>query len=96
MQQNEFIKNMFILDIEPYDAILGLYYKAAHSVMTFHYRNLQLVFDNDGDQVLLYGVNSKVLWGTREVSWDRNSESFPTYGTPEPFRSSVNGYSKSR
>nr|XP_027067680.1 uncharacterized protein LOC113693323 [Coffea arabica] len=55
MQGRTFSHNMFVLNLEPYDMIVGVDWMAAHSPITFDFKNLIMVFDQDGDQVLLQG-----------------------------------------
>lgn len=55
MQGHRFSLNVYILNIEPYDLILGVDWMRAHCPITFDFRNLQLNFDKQGQQVLLQG-----------------------------------------
>nr|XP_027090423.1 uncharacterized protein LOC113711457 [Coffea arabica] len=65
MQGRTFSHNMFVLNLEPYDMIVGVDWMAAHSPITFDFKNLSMVFDKDGDQVLLQGDTNEATLNLR-------------------------------
>lgn len=52
--------DVYILDLDPCDLIIGVDWIWAFSPMTFDFRKLQLSFDKEGEKVYLYGENANV------------------------------------
>ena len=46
---------MFVLNLEPYNMVIRMDWMAAHGPITFDFRSLSMVFDQEGDRVLLQG-----------------------------------------
>ncbi|XP_071902771.1 uncharacterized protein [Coffea arabica] len=55
MQGQKFCHNVCLLDLEPYDFIIGVDWMKAYSPLTFDFRQLQVSFSNDGELVKLQG-----------------------------------------
>ena len=55
MQGHNFTQNVYVLDLEPYDLILGVDWMKHYSPMTFDFKELTLSFDKEGETVLLQG-----------------------------------------
>nr|XP_027122333.1 uncharacterized protein LOC113739303 [Coffea arabica] len=55
MQGHKFSHDFYILDIEPYDMIIGVDWMKAYSPLTFDFKKLQLVFDKEQELVTLQG-----------------------------------------
>ena len=53
MQGYQFLYNVYVLDLEPYDLILGVDWMKSYSPMTFDFKELTLSFENEGENVLL-------------------------------------------
>ncbi|XP_027150147.1 uncharacterized protein LOC113750359 [Coffea eugenioides] len=63
MQDHHFTHNVYVLDLEPYDLILGVDWMKCYSPMTFDFQKLSLSFEKEGEMVLLQGGShsAKVL-----------------------------------
>ncbi|XP_071900942.1 uncharacterized protein [Coffea arabica] len=55
MQGHNFTQNVYVLDLEPYDLILGVDWMKHYGPMTFDFKELTLSFDKEGETVLLQG-----------------------------------------
>ncbi|XP_027157202.1 uncharacterized protein LOC113758631 [Coffea eugenioides] len=55
MQGHHFTHNVYVLDLEPYDLILGVDWMKCYSPMTFDFQKLSLSFEKEGEMVLLQG-----------------------------------------
>lgn len=55
MQGLTFTHDLYVLELEPYDMVIGVDWMAAHSPITFEFNQLKFVFDKEGKQVLLHG-----------------------------------------
>ncbi|XP_071939043.1 uncharacterized protein [Coffea arabica] len=55
MQGHNFTQDVYVLDLEPYDLILGVDWMKHYSPMTFDFKELTLSFDKEGETVLLQG-----------------------------------------
>ena len=55
MQGHRFTHDVFVLDLEPYDLILGVDWMKSYSSITFDFKKLNLSFDKEGEQVMLKG-----------------------------------------
>ncbi|XP_071939819.1 uncharacterized protein [Coffea arabica] len=58
MQGHNFTQDVYVLDLEPYDLILGVDWMKHYSPMTFDFKELTLSFDKEGETVLLSDLNS--------------------------------------
>ncbi|XP_027169598.1 uncharacterized protein LOC113769341 [Coffea eugenioides] len=61
MQGKQFTHDMFIINLEPYDMIIGVDWMAAHSPITFDFRQLNMTFAEKGERVLLQGESKEVV-----------------------------------
>lgn len=55
MQGQKFCHNVYLLDFEPYDLIIGVDWTKAYSPLTFDFRQLQVSFSKDSELVRLQG-----------------------------------------
>lgn len=55
MQGHKFVHGVHVLDLEPYDLILGVDWMKSYSPMTFDFRELKLTFVKEGQRILLQG-----------------------------------------
>ncbi|XP_027174040.1 uncharacterized protein LOC113773608 [Coffea eugenioides] len=55
IQGHQFEHNVFVLDLEPYDMIIGVDWMKKYSPLTFDFKALQITFDKEWEQVLLKG-----------------------------------------
>ncbi|XP_071902780.1 uncharacterized protein [Coffea arabica] len=55
MQGQKFCHNVYLLDLEPYDLIIGVDWMNAYSPLTFDFKQLQVFFSKDSDMVTLRG-----------------------------------------
>ncbi|XP_027171876.1 uncharacterized protein LOC113771497 [Coffea eugenioides] len=55
MQDHKFTHDVFVLDLEPYDLILGVDWMKSYSPITFDFKKLHLSFEKEGEQVVLRG-----------------------------------------
>ncbi|XP_071906018.1 uncharacterized protein [Coffea arabica] len=55
IQGHQFVHDVFVLELEPYDIIIGVDWMKKYSPLTFDFRALQITFDREGEQVLLQG-----------------------------------------
>ncbi|XP_027171840.1 uncharacterized protein LOC113771462 [Coffea eugenioides] len=55
MQGHRFAHDVFVLDLEPYDLILGVDWMKSYSPITFDFKKLNLSFEKGGEQVVLNG-----------------------------------------
>ena len=51
----KFSHDFYVLDMEPYDVIIGVDWMKAYSSLTFDFKKLQLVFDKEQELVNLQG-----------------------------------------
>ncbi|XP_027166158.1 uncharacterized protein LOC113766138 [Coffea eugenioides] len=58
MQGHTFTHDVFVLDLEPYDLILGVDWMKSYSPITFDFKTLHLSFEKEGEQVVLRGDTS--------------------------------------
>ncbi|XP_027166575.1 uncharacterized protein LOC113766598 [Coffea eugenioides] len=77
MQGHHFTQNVYVLDLEPYDLILGMDWMKHYSPMTFDLKELTLSFDKEGEIVLLQGdshtAKVRMTQGTAEQSSNLDS-----------------------
>ncbi|XP_027093589.2 uncharacterized protein [Coffea arabica] len=55
IQGHQFEHDVYVLNLEPYDMIIGVDWMKKFSPLTFDFKALQITFDNQGEQVLLKG-----------------------------------------
>ncbi|XP_071940002.1 uncharacterized protein [Coffea arabica] len=55
MQGHRFTHDVFVMDLEPYDMILGVDWMKSYSPITFDFKRLNLSFEKGGEQVMLKG-----------------------------------------
>ena len=55
MQGQKFCHSVYLLDLEPYDLIIGVDWMNAYSPLTFDFKQLQVFFSKDSDMVTLRG-----------------------------------------
>lgn len=58
MQRHYFTHNVYVLNLDLYDLIIGVDWMKAYRPITFDFRSLQLCFDNGGERVCLFGEGS--------------------------------------
>ena len=68
MQGHKFIHDVVVLDLEPYDMILGVDWMKSYSPITFNFKKLNLSFEKEGEQVVLrrdsHSANVKMQQGS--------------------------------
>nr|XP_027093534.1 uncharacterized protein LOC113713927 [Coffea arabica] len=55
MQGHTFTQDVFVMDLEPYDMILGVDWMKSYSPITFDFKRLNLSFEKGGEHVVLKG-----------------------------------------
>ena len=55
MQGQKFCHSVYLLELEPYDLIIGVDWMKAYSPLTFDFKQLQVSFSKDGDMATLRG-----------------------------------------
>ena len=61
MQGKQFTHDMFVINLEPYDVIIGVDWMAAHSPITFDFKQLNMSFDEKGERILLHGESKETV-----------------------------------
>ncbi|XP_027060831.1 uncharacterized protein [Coffea arabica] len=61
MQGKPFTHDMFIINIEPYDMIIGVDWMAAHNPITFDFKQLNMTFDKEGERIWLQGESKEAV-----------------------------------
>lgn len=76
MQGYTFVHDVYMLDLEPYNLILGVDWMKVYGPLTFDFKELKIVFDLDEEQVVLYwkNHNTAVFMSKKGLKpcWSRN------------------------